>query len=454
MSSETPPDEFDNDALPNRRVLAWLRTGLPRSQFFRSMLLLTGGTVFGQAAVILVTPVLTRVYSSADFGVLAIYGALLSIITVVASLRYEWAIPLPEKNQDAIGLLMLSAGVLLVITAASVVGVNVFGDAIRTHFHAPHILSYLWLVPVGVFMAGGYQILNYWAIRHRQFKAVAKTKFSQGAGMALVQTGLGFLGMGPFGLLLGDIAGRTVGVGGLTAMMWRREHNHLKNANLAGVQQMAVRYRKFPLFSASSSLINSCGLQLPALMFAGLFGVQVAGWYALLQRIVLAPGGLVTQVVSQVYLGELSAAIHTPQGRARARQLFMKISLHLALFGGVPIVIACLVAPRLFGLVLGAGWVRVGEYTQVIAPFLILDLIASPLSMTLVLRELQSWQFCWDVTRLLMVVGSIWFAAHAGLNDLRVMLVYGAIMAIMYALLWIMCLCALSYPREGTPIAS
>lgn len=418
------------------------------------MLLLTSGTVFGQAAVILVTPVLTRVYSSADFGVLAIYGALLSIITVVASLRYEWAIPLPEKNQDAIGLLMLSAGVLLVITAASVVGVNVFGDVIRAHFNASHILSYLWLVPVGVFMAGGYQILNYWAIRHRQFKAIAQTKFTQGAGMALVQTGLGFLGMGPFGLLLGDIAGRTVGVGGLTAMMWRREHNHLKNANLAGVQQMAVRYRKFPLFSASSSLINSCGLQLPALMFAGLFGVQVAGWYALLQRIVLAPGGLLTQVVSQVYLGELSAAIHTPQGRARARQLFMKISLHLALFGGVPIVISCLVAPQLFALVLGAGWVRVGEYTQVIAPFLILDLIASPLSMTLVLRELQSWQFCWDVTRLLMVVGSIWFAARAGLNDLRVMFVYGAVMAIMYALLWIMCLYALSYPRQGTRIAS
>jgi O-antigen/teichoic acid export membrane protein len=50
----------------------------------------------GQAITVLVSPILTRLYTPEDFGVFGVYASILGIVTVVASLRYEYALPLPE----------------------------------------------------------------------------------------------------------------------------------------------------------------------------------------------------------------------------------------------------------------------------------------------------------------------------------------------------------------------
>ena len=57
---------------------------------------LVGGTAFAQAIAVLALPLLTRLYTPDDFSVLAVYAALLGIISVVACLRLEIAIPMPN----------------------------------------------------------------------------------------------------------------------------------------------------------------------------------------------------------------------------------------------------------------------------------------------------------------------------------------------------------------------
>ena len=52
------------------------------------------GTVAGQAVSLVLAPVLTRVYSPTQFGYLSVYGAVLAILGVVASLGLELAIPI------------------------------------------------------------------------------------------------------------------------------------------------------------------------------------------------------------------------------------------------------------------------------------------------------------------------------------------------------------------------
>ena len=74
----------------------------------KSVFLLAGGTAIGQAIYVFVTPILSRLYSPSDFGVLAIYAALLSILGTFTSLSYHLAIPLPEEDASAINLLVLS----------------------------------------------------------------------------------------------------------------------------------------------------------------------------------------------------------------------------------------------------------------------------------------------------------------------------------------------------------
>jgi O-antigen/teichoic acid export membrane protein len=68
-------------------ALARIKALLPKSSFARNVAVLVGGTAVGQAIVVLASPILTRLYTPEDFGVLAVYASLLGILSTVAALR-------------------------------------------------------------------------------------------------------------------------------------------------------------------------------------------------------------------------------------------------------------------------------------------------------------------------------------------------------------------------------
>ncbi|MGQ9623675.1 MAG: lipopolysaccharide biosynthesis protein, partial [Candidatus Caldatribacteriaceae bacterium] len=110
---------------------------LPRGRFGRSVLLLAGGTALGQAVTVLVSPILTRLYSPEDFGVFGVYASLLGIVAVIASLRYEYAIPLPEEDETAANILALCFGVLLGMTVFSWIIIRGLGQRIIAWANVP-----------------------------------------------------------------------------------------------------------------------------------------------------------------------------------------------------------------------------------------------------------------------------------------------------------------------------
>jgi O-antigen/teichoic acid export membrane protein len=72
---------------------------LPKGKFARSVAVMTAGTALGQGLVLASAPLLTRLYTPADFGVLAVYGSIVSLVAVVASLRHELAITLSRHDK-------------------------------------------------------------------------------------------------------------------------------------------------------------------------------------------------------------------------------------------------------------------------------------------------------------------------------------------------------------------
>src|SRR3954454_20274925 len=73
------------------------------------------GGALGQGMIVLVSPLLTRLYTPADFGVFAVFTALVLMLSVVATLRLETAVVLPERDEEAAALAWsaLSAAVVI-----------------------------------------------------------------------------------------------------------------------------------------------------------------------------------------------------------------------------------------------------------------------------------------------------------------------------------------------------
>src|SRR6476620_5964900 len=207
---------------PDGSGLGWWSI-VPGGMFWRSVVTLASGTAIAQLLLALAMPVLTRLYTPADYGSLAVYSSTLTVLLVVASLRYEVAIPLPEDESAAASLLALTVALLTGMAAMLSLLVWLGGDAFVDLFRVPALRPYLWLVPVGLFGAGMYQALSYWAIRRRAFTRIARTKLSQGIGQVVSQIALGIARAGAPGLLIGDVIGRVAGGGGL-ALLAMRDH--------------------------------------------------------------------------------------------------------------------------------------------------------------------------------------------------------------------------------------
>ena len=84
------------------------KTLLSNGEFTRNVITLVKGTTIAQAIPILISPILTRIYSPSEFGILAIYISLLSILSVISTGKYELAIMLPDDEEEAIQLIWLS----------------------------------------------------------------------------------------------------------------------------------------------------------------------------------------------------------------------------------------------------------------------------------------------------------------------------------------------------------
>ena len=407
---------------------------LPKGQFARNVGKIAGGTALGQGIVLLAMPLLTRIYTPSHFGLLSVYGSILSMVLVVSALRFEVAIPIPQDEADAAHVLavaLLSVGVIFV----SVTFGCFLGNAwLLDHLRVPGLKPYLsWVLPIGVIGGGAYQVMSNWTLRRRDYSCLAKTRLYQGIAQVLTQTGLGLLLTGPLGLLIGADVGRLSGTGTLARAAWREGRASISQLSWKRLWVVAHRYRRFPLISAGSALLNAAGLYLPAVIVTTAYSTEVGGQFSLSQRIIAVPMALVGQAIGQVYMAEGAALLRErPEG---LHSLVNRTIRRLLLLGVGPMAILALMGPWGFQLVFGSNWAQAGLFIRILSPMYLLQFITLPLSSTLLLLEKQGLQLLWDVGRMVTVLGTLFVPVSMGWGPAWAVGLFGLSMGILYLFL-------------------
>jgi O-antigen/teichoic acid export membrane protein len=407
---------------------------LPRRGFARSVSIVAGGTAMAQAIAVAASPLLTRIYTPADFGALQIFISLMALALVAASGRYEVAVLLPEDEQSAIDL--LAVAVLFVVLTAALAA----GAALICHYHwilpasALVLRRYVWVLPVSVLGGGLYQALSYWVMRHHGYRQIAATKFTQAGAQVATQLGAGLFMHGCLGLLVGDAVGRMLGSGRFLREVWRHDRHCIRAIRLSRMIQLAGRYRDYPLISMWGALINASGLALPSLFLAQYYGAQNTGWFALVNRVLGVPGALIGASVAQVYTAEAAKLSRSDPGRLM--YIFGQTTRRMLYLGLAPCILFTLFAPGLFVHLFGAGWREAGEYARYLAFMFYAGFMNSPVTMTLNLLERQRAQFAWDASRLALTFLSMLLPHYFGLGPRIAILAYGIAMTLMYGVHW------------------
>ena len=389
-------------------MMPLLRRLLPKGRLRRAVVVLASGSGFGQLLVLAASPLLTRLYTPEDFGVLGVFSAILMIFGIAVSLRYEVAIPLAEDEARIVNLLALSLVIAMLVSSLFGVAVWLWGDLVTGWLNTEALRPLFWLLPVGLLAVGCNRALTHWAIRRQAFGQITRTQVSRSVGQVTVQLGCGYLALGPIGLLIGQIIGQSAGITALTLAFRRIEGKLWRTVRLRDMARAAARFANLPTFGAGAALLSNAGRYAPALFIAALYGVQVAGWFALAQRI-LAPPVYVSTAVARVYLSE------APR-RARAEgtgiyKLFKTTTWRLLAFGVLALGLVIIAGPQLFGLIFGSVWTEAGRYAQFLAFVSLGQLVVGPISQTLIVFERQGLQLACDALRFVLLL-LIFFAAH------------------------------------------
>jgi O-antigen/teichoic acid export membrane protein len=371
-----------------------IQTLLPKNKFARNVSVLVSGTTGAQILLILSIPFLTRLYTPEDFGILAVYASLLSFIVVIASLRYELAIPLPKNEVEAANVAFLSLLLVIVITILTGIVVLIFGSSIIKLMNVPLLANHLWLLPVGVFFSGVYTVFNYCSIRRKHYKSIAYAEFTK--SVVSIVTQFTVFKLGSIGLLLGQVVSQIVGTTTLakSALSMPR----FKQISWRGVCQIAKRFRQFPIFSTWNSLLNTAGLYFPPLLLAIFFGPISAGLYSIANRVLNLPASIIGRAVGQVFFTDASKA----RREKNLGPLISKILEKLLSFSIPPALFIILIAPSFFSFVFGDEWKMAGEFASLMVPWIILSFIFSPVSTLFVVMEKQKQFFLMQIILLFM----------------------------------------------------
>lgn len=386
---------------------------LPQGSTKRHLSVLASGAVLGQVAVIAASPILTRLYSPEDFGLLATYTAILGIISTIAGLRYELAIPLPRTNGSAVNILALSLLCVTVVSLLLAFIVILFGEQIPSWLNTAAIAPYLWLLPLGVLLSGIYQSFNYWAIRRKSFSRIARTSIQQGIAGAATQVAIGLAHLGPIGLITGQIIGQSAGLSALVIGAYREDKGLLKRLNNQRIRQSARRYSRFAKYTTWQALANSASTLLPLILFAALLSPSVAGLYMLAHRTLSMPLTLIGKAVGQVFHSQAAEAQRNGTLDILTFKSFQKM---LRLVMG-PMVFIGILAPDLFALAFGESWRQAGIYAQWMVPWMIVQFVFSPISILISVLELQAGGMISQFGFLIFRVGAILGGAQFGSDN-------------------------------------
>jgi len=345
--------------------------------FFADVLTLVSGTTIAQLIIILASPLITRLYGPYEFGLLAIFSSITGIIGVIACMRYEFAIMLPDKDELSANLLGLSLLIVAVVSVLLAVFLLFGQEILYFILNTRDIRPFFWLMPLSVFVGGILLALNYWNTRMRRFGLLSIAKSLAAAATTGTQLVAGVIGYATGGaLILATILGSVFATTFVGAVTWRDHHLFLKEKiNRSTIVQGLRRYKKFPIYDAPSALFNTVSWQLPIFILAKFFSPVIVGFYSLGFTVIQTPMNFIGGSISQVFFQRASEA----RLEGTLDQLVEKVLKLFIIIGMFPMLLLMLVGEDLFVFVFGGVWAEAGTFTQILSIWAFIWFLSSPL---------------------------------------------------------------------------
>ncbi|MFZ5945168.1 MAG: oligosaccharide flippase family protein [Bacillota bacterium] len=418
-----------------KKMFNYIISHVPESIFIKNILILMSGSFFVQCLAFMASFFLARLYTPEEFGILSIYSAVLGILSVIVCGRYDQAVVLPEKEEDAKSIAFLAILISFCSALAAIPLVIFFGNKLSAIINSPQIASLMWLLPISLLAAGIYQTFDYWNSRRGKFKRMAARQISQTSITLVSQLGFGLTVLpGHIGLIMGAFLGQISATIHLVFQTLNEEGKEFwRGIKLEVVKEQLLRYKRFPLYSSWADLLNTGSSMMPLFLLGYFFTPEVIGYYSWGQRLLAVPMGIIGVSLSQVFFPRANQA----KLDNNLDRFSLKVFSSLLELGFVPAMLFIIIAPDFFVLLFGEQWIISGYYARWLCLWLLFQFVSSPISTIYLVMERQHILMIFNAVLLVLRLLSVIIGGILGSAMLTIILlgISGMFMYIVNAIL-------------------
>ena len=346
-------------------------TEFVKSDFIKHVGLLFSGSGIASLVSFIAIPILSRLYPPTVHGDINAFLQVVAIGVAVSALKFEQAIMVADSDDEARNIVKLSSLINLFWYAVFTLLVLIAKPLWVQLFSLETFESWIYFIPLTIFLAGMIEILLVWWNRRRKYRKLGMNRIAiatSSVSYKLLHPKLALFHTN--GLVLGHVIGQLIG---FVHLLPKSFVSHFR-LNVHELKVLFKKYKSFPTWALPSTLVNVVGIGLPVLIISYYFGRETNGFFGNALKLTYLPMGTVSLAIGQVFFERL-ARLKTDDKRFSLSKQILHFLFWLAV---LPVAFMAVYGDSIGTFVLGIEWLKAGQMAQIVVVFYFVMYISSP----------------------------------------------------------------------------
>lgn len=372
-------------------------------------------------------PILSRIYTPYDFGIYEIYYSLMSVLVIIPNLRLENAMLLEKDDNKSFNILFFIFISNLFFLVTFLILFFIFKNKILFLYDIHNYQKLIFLIPIGLFISSFYNLLSLFLVRFSLFKSLAFNKIIVSVLNALIQISLGFLFLGAYGLIYGNILAYFLGLVLILIPCWNLIKNYKIKISKEQIVVLLKKYKSFIYYTLPGDFVANFSHQLPTIIIGKNFSSVSLGFYSMARRIVGVPLGFISGAVQDVYKKEASDEFNKT---SKIKNTFKSTFILLSFLGLLLVIFLFLFGEFLIISFLGDQWAPSVQIVQILSVLFSIRFVSGTLNYVFLIKSKYILDFIFQLIQLFLVFLSFKYAYLFDYNFTETIILYTLLLSI------------------------
>jgi O-antigen/teichoic acid export membrane protein len=380
-------------------IIKVLKEKLNKDSFAVNLLITSLGSSIAYIIGLLFTPFISRIYGPEAYGAFSVFNSLVINISLIVSLGYEQAVIIPERREDFYGLIKLNFILIISFSILISLVLLTIPRPLLEYLNLTLLEEWLLFLPILIALNVLSQVFTTIGVKYKKYINSSGSRVASVIGSKAYALSHGILHLPNVGgFILGELIGKSIFIYGLF-----RNHTirmaflfSIKKIKNKIVKQVAIRYKKYPLYNLPGVWIITLTMQLPIYSLLYYFGTESVGYYSMASMLLFVPLNLFGRSMGTVFIQKASI-LFNENNLKELKRISLKMTKSMALFSIVPIAIILTFGESIFILLLGSEWQASGLMAKYLCLYLFSELIAFPLGTLFRVLRIEKTYFIYSI---------------------------------------------------------